>query len=403
LMRKERDLRRSGSWLAVDEVREASSFAALREDWDRLLESSGAGIFNAWGWLYPWYRRLAPSAALRILTARDREGRLVGVLPLQLQTVRVLGRDVRRLSFLGERRVGSDYLEVIAARGYDGPVMRAMATALRDGAGGWDVLDLLDLDEASTTPAVLREVFSGFNVRRSVRMVCPWERFEQGESFESFLKRTRRRDNFLRRKKWLEKQAGHRVEITTRPEALARPLAEFFRLHALRWSEEGGSAGITGPEVEAFHRDATWALAESGKLRLYTMWVGDRAVASVYGIVHGDTFSYYQAGYDPAWRDKSVGMVLVGATFEDAIGLGLRNYDFLRGTETYKSDWVSKSRNTIAVRVVPSAGPGAWMDAAEQGARDVKRVLKRLLPEQTVQRLRRLRAGAGVGQSPNAK
>ncbi len=394
-MRNERDVRHSGSWVKVDEVRDAASFAALREEWDRLLEISDAGIFNAWGWLYPWYRRLAGSTELRILTARDRDGRLVGLFPLRLETRRVLGRKVRRLSFLGERRVGSDYLDLIAARGYEGPVARALATALRDGAGGWDVLDLLDLDDASTTPAILREVFRELNVRRSARMVCPWERFEQGETFDAFLKRTRRRDNFLRRRKWLEKQAGYRVEITTRPEELARPLAEFFRLHALRWDLEGGSSGITGPEVEAFHRDATWALAEGGKLRLYTMWLGEKAVASVYGIVHGDTFSYYQAGYDPEFRDKSVGLVLVGATFEDALKRGLREYDFLRGPETYKSDWVAKTRTTVAVRVVPSIGPGAWMDAVDQGARDVRGVLKRVLPVTALERLRRLRAASG--------
>ncbi|MGA9522814.1 MAG: GNAT family N-acetyltransferase, partial [Myxococcaceae bacterium] len=380
-MRNERELRQSGSWVALDEVRDTSSFAALREEWDGLLESSGAGVFNSWAWLYPWSRRLAPSTQLRILTARDCDGRLVGVLPLHLETVRVLGRKVRRLSFLGERRVGSDYLDVIAARGCEVPVARAMATALRDGSGGWDVMDLLDLHEGSTTPSLFREVFRDFNVRTRVRMTCPWERFEPGETFEAFLRRTRRRDNFLRRKKWLEKQPGYRLEVSTRPEALARPLAEFFRLHALRWDLEGGSSGITGPEVEAFHRDATWALAESGKLRLYTMWIGEKAVASVYGIVHGDTFSYYQAGYDPEWRDKSVGLVLVGATFEDAMGGGLREYDFLRGTETYKSDWVSKTRSTIGVRVFASTGAGAWLDAVEQGARDVKGVLERVLPE----------------------
>ncbi len=393
-MRNERDVRRSGSLLTVDEVRDASSFAALREEWDGLLERSSAGIFNSWAWLYPWYQRLEPSTQLKIFTARDLNGRLVGLLPLHLETIRVLGREVRRLSFLGERRVGSDHLDVIAERGSEAPVAQALVTAVRDGAGGWDVLDLLDLRVGSTLPAVLREYFSEFDVRCSFRMTCPWEQFEPGETFEVFLERTRRRDNFLRRKKWLEKQPGYRVEVSTRPELLARPLAEFFRLHRLRWDLDGGSSGITGPDVEAFHRDVTWALAERGKLRLYTMWIGEKAVASVYGMVHGDTFSYYQAGYDPAWRDKSVGLVLVGFTFEDAIGLGLRAYDFLRGTEPYKSDWVSSSRNTLGVRVVAPTGPGAWLDAVQHGAREVKGVLKRVLPEEAMNRLRRLRAGA---------
>src|SRR5256885_11153637 len=45
----------------------------------------------------------------------------------------------------------------------------------------------------------------------------------------------------------------------------------FFRLHAMRWSDDGGSQGIKGPTVEAFHRDAAQYLAERGLLRMYTI------------------------------------------------------------------------------------------------------------------------------------
>ena len=78
------------------------------------------------------------------------------------------------------------------------------------------------------------------------------------------------------------------------------------------------------------------------------MKVGGQAVASVYGILHRDTFIYFQSGYDPEWRNRSVGLVLVGETFKDAIEAGLTEYDFLRGTETYKSDWTTKQRRTVS-------------------------------------------------------
>ena len=116
-------------------------------------------------------------------------------------------------------------------------------------------------------------------VERSERYVCPYEPFQAGEDFETFLKRTARRDNYLRRRKWLEKQEGYRIERSVKPAELARPMAEFFRLHALRWEGDGGSQGIKGPGVESFHREAVELLAERGVLRLYTMWLGETAVA----------------------------------------------------------------------------------------------------------------------------
>ena len=377
-------------WLRVERVENLASFAALRGEWNALVAESGVSIFNGWDWIFAWHQRLAPSMKPWVLAARDRDGKLVGLMPLGLEEERVGPVRARRLCFLGERRVGSDYLDVIARPEHREEATRAFASALLERRAEWDVLDLNDFDERSTTPGFLSAFFAEhpFDVRPVERFLCPNESFAEGETFDQFLKRTKRRDNFLRRKKWLQKQDGYRIEITTRPDELTRPLAEFFRLHALRWEEDGGSSGVNGPRVEAFHRDVTQLLAEQGKLRLYTMWVGGKAVASVYGIVDGDTFLYYQSGMDPEWRNKSVGLVLVGATFEDAISLGLRHYDFLRGTEPYKSDWVSKIRKTTGLRVFPTSGTGAWFVRAEDASKAAKGLLKKALPTDLVQKIR---------------
>lgn len=378
--------------LSVDAVTEPAVFSRMRAEWNALLEQSDAGTFNSWDWLYPWYRRIGPDRELRILTARDSAGKLVGLMPLCLEKRRVAGRTVRRLSFLGENHVGSDYLDLIAERGREEELARAFATYLRDTVAAWDVVDLVDFDEKSVTVKVLYALFKDrYEFRLSDRYLCPYERFQPGEPFDAFLKRTARRDNFLRRKKWLEKQPGYRIEKTTAPSELARPMTEFFRLHSARWSVDGGSQGIKGPSVEAFHRDATHLLAQAGKLSLYTMWVEGKAVASVYGIIDRGVFSYFQSGYDPEWRNKSVGLVLVGETFRDAMAAGCHTYDFLRGTETYKSDWVSLQRKTVAVRIHDSAGAGAWMTTQEELARKTRNAAKAVMPTNFVEKIRRLR------------
>ncbi len=378
-------------WLRVGIVHELSALARIRSEWDALLDASNAGPFNAWEWIYPWCRRISPDRRPLILTARDRTGRLVGLMPLGIELRHVLGRPVARLSFLGETHVGSDYLDVVARRGMEELVTRLFASALREMHGGWDVLDLVDLREGSLTVKVLQEAFSELAVRVAERCVCPYETFTPGEPFEAFLKRTGRRDNYLRRRKWLEKQEGYRIERTERPGALAAPMADFFRLHEARWAADGGSQGIQGKSIEAFHRDATQLLAERGQLRLYTMKIGGQAVASVYGILYRDTFIYYQSGYDPEWRNRSVGLVLVGETFKDAIESGFKEYDFLRGTETYKSDWTTKQRRTVAVRIHATHGAGSWFTRHEELARGAREVVKRILPEDAVERIRRLR------------
>lgn len=378
---------------ALDVVSDARAFAALRPEWDALLETSGAAVFNAWGWLYPWWQRIGAERTPWILTARDAAGGLIGLLPLSLETRSVAGVRVRRLAFLGDTHVGSDYLDCLAPRGQKRALSAAFARALLAASDAWDVLDLTDLHEDSPLLAALAEAFdaSDFVLTRRPRFTCPCEPFAPHESFDDFLRRSGRRDNYLRRRKWLERQPGFRIDLDTAPDSLARPLAEFQHLHAARWAADGGSQGIKGPSVEAFHRDATQWLADSGKTRLYTLRLGATAVASVYGLVHQGEFIYFQAGFDPAWRSKSVGLVLVGETFRDSLELGLRGYDFLRGTEPYKSEWTHSTRHTVSLRIHLRQGPGAWFSRHEALAAQARGVAKALLPSALVERVRRAR------------
>jgi CelD/BcsL family acetyltransferase involved in cellulose biosynthesis len=113
-------------------------------------------------------------------------------------------------------------------------------------------------------------------------------------------------------------------------------------------------------------------------------------VASVYGIVRGSTFLYYQSGYDPAWAQKSVGLVLLARTVEDAFAEKLEDFDFLRGNEAYKAQWARGERWTIQMRLFRGRrGRAARIAAA--GAKTARETLKAAVPEPVLEGLRRAR------------
>ncbi len=373
--------------LHVEVVSDPIAFAALRSDWDELVEASRVGIFCAWEWLYPWSRRLGSTRELRIIAVRTHSGQLIGLAPLSIERRRVLGRTVRRLAFLGDARVGSEYLEVIARSGFEEAIACEVAGAIWR-FHDWDVLDLLDLPEESATIAAIRDEFSAgeFGMRTWQRSICPYQSFAPGETFEGYLRRTSRRENYLRRRRRLEAQPGYRIEREGDPARLALPLAEFFRLHALRWA--GNSDGIAGAAVEAFHRDAVLLLAERSKVRLYTLKVDNRAVASVYGILHRGKFAFYQSGYDPEWRNQSVGLVLLGDSFRDCIESGCVEYDFLRGTEPYKLEWAAQRRRTVGLRIFRKGGAGEWLERVERAAARARRIVQSAMPDRWVETIR---------------
>ncbi len=142
-------------------------------------------------------------------------------------------------------------------------------------------------------------------------------------------------------------------------------------------------------------------LAERGWLRLYTLFAARRPVASVYGVVHGGKFLYYQSGYDPAWASKSVGLVLLARTVQDAYAEGSTEFDFLRGNEAYKAQWARGERWTIQMRLWRGRR-GKAARAAQQAALFARESVKAVLPRGAVEAARRARRllralGGGAG------
>ena len=373
----------------------SDDFAALRADWERLHPKSDAGIFLSWAWLYPWYTHLAPTRKLHIVTLRNTRGGLDGILPLSLEGRPLLGTrlgpSIRRMSFLGETHVGSDYLDVIAHHANRDSITRTLFQSVRDSAN-WDVLDLNDMLSTSPTIPILRDIFPAaeYTIETTEGPACPYEQFSPNETFGTFIKNLGRGSNYKRRRKWLEKQPGFRIERATEPHEMPHALTEFLRLHDLRWRDDGGSDGITCPATEAFHREAATYLAQNNNIYLYTMFVGDNAVASFYALTHNGKMICYLTGRDPEWHSQSVGMVLIGETFRDALESGMSEYDFLRGEEPYKSDWSTHQRTLTNIRIYRNNSRGSWLTRQERALKSARRLARKLLPAPLLNKLRRI-------------
>lgn len=375
--------------LTVCIITESAALADLRSEWRQLHAASNADLFLSWDWLMPWWQHLAGDRELFVMLARDEDGLLRGLLALSAETARVGFRRIRRLRFLGDDQVGSDYLDALIEPGWNRAVNRAFGAALVARRSDWDLLELRDMDQQSNTPHELLDALGdGFDMRSDSGLICPIQDFADGTEVDDFMSRTSRFQNYTRRRKWLERQPGFRIEVCRDERTLEPAVDNFFRLHRMRWREDGGSSGIAGVRAEAFHRDAMSRMMAAGHLRLYTLWVDGLAVASVYALIHGETFYYYQSGMDPAWRSRSVGLVLIGETFVDAIRSGLTRYDFLRGDEAYKSDWVSGSRRLVSRRLFANRSSGAKAINGDmrlsQGRALVKRWVRRYVGQRTV-------------------
>jgi CelD/BcsL family acetyltransferase involved in cellulose biosynthesis len=389
----------SGARNQLSPVRIAGSadparLAALRAEWMELFEAGGgANPFLSWQWQYTFWRTFAQRRALWILEARDRGERLVGLLVLVARAS--LGAP-RRYCLLTNGVTGTDAVDVLVRPGFGPSVREALGQALAAALSRWDVVDLEDLPCGSPTIPALRGALRprGVHVAVEPRFLCP--SFALRGTFQEHLAAFRRRESYLRRRRWLERQPGYAIAIAATPAEAPEAIEDFLRLHHLRWDGEGGSSGIPRGLVEDFHRDVAPLLAERGWLRLYRMLVDGASIAAVYGLELSGRFYYYQSGMDPAWSARSPGLVLIGKTVEDAYARGLTDYDFLRGTEPHKLDWAGDRRETCALRL---RAPGLRAEAgaaAEEVFRRAREAARVIAPERMWSALQRVRRNVSV-------
>jgi len=331
-------------------LRTFDELGSIVADWTRLLErSSDATPFQSPEWLLSWIEAFAPKE-LRVVEVREGE-RLAGLAPLLIYP-----RDSERvLAFAGGGV--SDYLSLLLEPGSETEVFDEICRALANDEG-WSLLELTDVSGKSRLHQV-REL-GAYTVEHDVCSVTvlPTNREELPRLFSD-----RQRTNLRNARSRLERSGGGAFEVAT-PETLADFLRELFELHTLRWSAMNQSGVVEDERVRFFHLLASRRLLESGRLRLYRMRVRGRTAAVVYSLFQRDTVYCYLQGFDPGFSFLSPGTVLIFFLMQDALGLGMRRFDFLRGREPYKQHWRPQVEPTFRISVPHSEIARLFRDQA---------------------------------------
>jgi CelD/BcsL family acetyltransferase involved in cellulose biosynthesis len=362
--------------------RHRGPLAALAGAWEELERDEHPGAhFRSYAWIAAWWRHFSADREAHVLLARGADGALVGLLPLYQERSALGGRSLR---LMGDGIVGSDYLGPLARRGAEAAVTQAFARALADAHA-----DLLALDDLlDDEPLVHALAAPPLGAEVTARYPCPYARLDRDFAAYLAARPEGAGGQFHRRQRWLASRAGYLLRAVCEPGECARALETLFVLHRARWQASGGSQAIDSPDVEDFHRDALAALCDRRVARLFVLEVEGAPRAALYGFERGDTFTFYQAGHDPAWRPRAVGTVLLVNVLAWAAERGLRRFDFLRGNEGYKRVWATGVRHTVRVRAL---GPGVLAHVRGSGRQllhYVRATGRRVLPDGAVAWLR---------------
>lgn len=336
-------------------------FAGIKTEWQHLFAAADVSPFLSWEWMSVWFASFGENKTPFILKTY-RDDNLIGILPMFREEKRFFGIKSDRLALMGEGPGGADHLDVIARPEDKADAIMLIFEYLNKEFTG-DKFQFDNLSNGSLTPGLLRKLGGQPDLKlgrtsENVSDVCP--QINLSEGWNAVLATSKRKENFKRKLKKLEKMPGFEFRSVTSPDQTGEAFERFLHLHNKRWEKAGGSELSGHPRLAAFQRRLIPELASAGLVRFDELWLGGECLGSVYGLDDGRAFYYYNAGYDLEFAHLSVGLALLGLSIQSAVGRGNLMYDFLRGDETYKSDWANRrtelvnlsfSRNTLPVIV----------------------------------------------------
>lgn len=357
--------RRSGA-LEVEVIEDLDQLHLIEDGWRKLAVARG-NAFVTPEWFSAWRRHYGEGHRSLIATARDSAGQLQGVLPLVVR----LGRRPRPARFAGSSL--GDHFEPAASHGRDDEVAAAVGAALRSGSSPPArrlVLENVDAERPWWRALSLASGCGG-NPLVDRRSSLPSVNLA-GRTWEDYLATRSRNLRSQVGRKWRRLERDYdevRVRWIGPDDDLAAGMATMFRLHDLRWERRSGTSSLAGARARAFHGDFAASARERGWLRLCFLEVDGQPVAGWYGWRIGGRFAYYQAGFDPAWAEHSVGFVLFSQTIQAAANEGAAQFDMLLGDEDFKGRFADSARSVCTVVIAPRLAPLRLTAGAEAGLR----------------------------------
>lgn len=331
---------KAGGQFTISTITNYSELKSIASEWSGLWNRCrGATSFQRPEWLLPWTESFTPQQLWTV--AVRRKDVLVGLAPMFLYK----SGSEKVLVPLGASI--SDYLDWLIDPEYFRQVFPAILETFSEAEIAWDRLEITDVSSSSQIARELIEARAGSlspdNECPVLKLPASWEELEERmpAKFRHNLRTAGRR---------LSRVGAASIEVASE-ENLEELLSAMLELHGARWREVGLPGMLAEERVKAFHRRAASELLKRDVLKLYGLRLNGKLIATLYALSEKEVVYCYLQAFDPAFKQLSPGVQVLAAVIRDAIHMGKREVDFLRGREAYKYLWGAVDRPTYRVKV----------------------------------------------------
>ena len=310
--------------IACDLLDRRDLVEAIAPEWRALLDRSRCNrAFGGPAWylaaLDAW-----PDLSPLVIAGR-RDGRLVGIFPLVRH---------KQEETAGFATLLSDYNDLVVADGDVAAARRLMMFARARFAR----LDLTCIRADSS--CALAEGRAPVLVEK--KFVCPTA--DLSGDYERWF--AARSPGFQRELALVIRRAARNGIVARRldPErdTDVDPGAVFLEMQRARFGER--SLFLRDPAAQAFVTGMLPALWREGSVLLFGLWAGEALIGMNICMLGADSLGNWNAGFLADFATFSPGMLMADAAVREACALGLAEFDYLRGLETYKLRWCAGRR-----------------------------------------------------------
>jgi CelD/BcsL family acetyltransferase involved in cellulose biosynthesis len=326
-----------GVRMQLNIIKDYPSLEALSDEWNALLKHSASHVpFLRHEYICAWWRHLGggewPQGDLYVVTARDLQGRLLGIAPL-FYTRNLMNEPA--LLLIGSLEI-SDYLDLIVRPEHLQDFIESLLNHLASReAPAWQALDLYNILESSPTLGALESASlrRGWKFKREHLSRCPYIPLPgDWEAYLSGIDKKQRHEIRRKIRRAEQNQAPVRFYIVENGDEIESEVEALLSLMATDPEKER----MLTPARQRQMHDLAKSAFEEGWLQLAFMEVDSEKAAGYINFDFQDRIWVYNSGIDTRFRELSPGWVLLSKLIEWANLNGRQIFDMMRGDEQYK-------------------------------------------------------------------
>lgn len=323
---------------SVQVVQDYDSFSTLETEWNHLLEESlDDCIFLRHEWFRIFWRHfLGEQNKAQIYTVR-RGGDLVAVAPcwsIKGSLSAMINDHSWKYDLIYKEEAGLSAL-------FDYWMRQTPVTSLQLGL----------IPATSRTIQLIQKGESRFYWYAYQSCTPPYLSLE-GSWADYFSRRSGKfRSNINGQERRLQKKGTLSFETITSLDNLPQALDDGFRIEAMAWKGEAGSAIEKSPKLVAFYTELAHEAGKQGWLRLAFLKLNQKRISFNYSLAYKKKLYLIKPGYDPAYAQYGPGQLLTRKVIQQAFEDKLIEYDFLANPEPWKMNWAEGVRSDLSLHL----------------------------------------------------